>query len=67
MVTGLTASTAYDVYVVAEDVRGPNLQATPVLVNVTTNRARRHPAGLDRHLSASEPDPRRGDRHREYR
>lgn len=36
MVTGLTASTAYDVYVVAEDVRGPNLQATPVLVDVTT-------------------------------
>ncbi len=36
MVTGLTASTAYDVYLVAEDVRGPNLQAAPVLVNVTT-------------------------------
>ncbi len=36
MITGLTASTAYDVYVVAEDVRGPNLQATPVLVDVTT-------------------------------
>ena len=36
MITGLTASIAYDVYVVAEDVRGPNLQATPVLVDVTT-------------------------------
>lgn len=36
MITGLTASTAYDVYVVAEDVRGPNLQALPVLVEVTT-------------------------------
>jgi hypothetical protein len=35
--TGLTASTAYDVYVVAEDDEGtPNLQASPTLVNVTT-------------------------------
>jgi hypothetical protein len=35
--TGLTPSTAYDVYVVAEDDEGtPNLQASPTLVNVTT-------------------------------
>jgi hypothetical protein len=35
--TGLTSSTAYDVYVVAEDDEGtPNLQASPTLVNVTT-------------------------------
>jgi hypothetical protein len=35
--TGLSASTAYDVYVVAEDDEGtPNLQASPTLVNVTT-------------------------------
>ena len=36
IVSGLAASTAYDVYVVAEDVRGPNLQASPVLIEVTT-------------------------------
>jgi hypothetical protein len=34
-VTGLTASTAYDIYVVAEDGL-TNIQATPTLVNVTT-------------------------------
>jgi autotransporter-associated beta strand protein len=45
MVTGLTASTAYDVYVVAEDVRGPNLQTTPVLVDVTTNPPDSTPPG----------------------
>jgi hypothetical protein len=33
-VTGLTADTSYDVYFVAEDAV-PNLQATPVLVNVS--------------------------------
>jgi hypothetical protein len=36
-ITGLTASTAYDIYVVAQDDEStPNLQATPELVNVTT-------------------------------
>jgi predicted component of type VI protein secretion system len=36
-VTGLTASTAYDVYVVAQDAAGtPNLQASPVKVDITT-------------------------------
>lgn len=35
--TGLTPSTAYDVYTVAEDDEGtPNLQATPVKLDVTT-------------------------------
>ncbi len=33
-VTGLTADTSYDVYFIAEDSE-PNLQATPVLVNVS--------------------------------
>lgn len=38
--TGLTASTAYDVYVVAEDDEAtPNLQATPVKLDVTTAAA----------------------------
>ena len=36
-ITGLTASTAYDVYVVAEDDEGsPNLQANPTKVDVST-------------------------------
>lgn len=36
-VTGLTASTAYDVYVVAEDDEGtPNLQTSPTKIDVTT-------------------------------
>ena len=35
--TGLTAGTAYDVYVVAQDDEGtPNLQLSPSLVNITT-------------------------------
>lgn len=39
-VTGLTASTAYDIYVVAEDDEtSPNLQASPELVEVTTAAA----------------------------
>ena len=37
-VTGLSAGTAYDVYVVAQDEEGtPNLQATPTKIDVTTN------------------------------
>jgi hypothetical protein len=69
MVTGLTASTAYDVYVVAEDVRGPNLQAAPVLVDVTTTapdltapdwtatypQVSRNPAGLTGIGNTNEP------------
>ncbi|MDD7884414.1 YDG domain-containing protein [Flavivirga sp. 57AJ16] len=36
-VTGLTASTSYDVYVVAQDDEGtPNLQASPTKIDVTT-------------------------------
>ncbi|MGJ8682935.1 beta strand repeat-containing protein, partial [Paraglaciecola sp.] len=35
-VTGLTAGTAYDVYVVAEDISA-NLQANPTKIDVTTN------------------------------
>ena len=36
-ITGLTAGTAYDVYVVAEDDEGtPNLQASPVKIDVMT-------------------------------
>jgi hypothetical protein len=37
-VTGLTANTSYDVYFIAEDAV-PNLQATPVLVDVTLSNA----------------------------
>ena len=44
-ITGLTASTAYDLYVVAEDVRGPNLQASPVLIDVTTTAPDSTPPG----------------------
>lgn len=69
MVTGLTASTAYDVYLVAEDIRGPNLQATPVLIDVTTTppdvtepgwtatypQVNRTPAGLTGIANINEP------------
>lgn len=38
-ITGLTANTTYDVYVVAEDDEGtPNLQATPVKVTITSSQ-----------------------------
>lgn len=39
-ITGLSAGTAYDIYVVARDDEGtPNVQASPTLVNLTTSTA----------------------------
>ncbi len=64
-VTGLTASTAYDVYFVAEDVRGPNLQATPVLVEVTTNAPDVTPPGWTATYPQVSRYSHRADWHRE--
>lgn len=52
--TGLTAGVAYDIYVAARDDEGtPNVQASPTLVNVTTNRVGHRVTSIRQPNSAS--------------
>ncbi len=52
-VGGLSPSTAYDVWFVAQDAAAiPNLQASPTMVDATTSPPRHRPARMDRELAA---------------